>query len=236
MQPDYRTDEIRIIDVEQGTDAWLYARLSLPTASCFSKILTPANLALSKSAEPYIHELLVEYFSGEPLNIDEEHGTIPGSHWMERGKELEPQAAAAYEIITGIDTWGTGMIIRDGEWGIAGASPDKLVGDEGIVELKCPSDKVHIGYAAESVEGVPRKYRLQTQGQLWVSGRKWNDFMSFHPLYPAVYARTYPDPEVMAKLDIAIPQFCKLFLEMRDRLIEKGFVRKEKIHMENYWS
>ena len=113
---------MQIINVEQGSEEWLRARLGVPTASCYSKLITSQGKS-SAQAEGYINELIGQRITGE----------IPEtfkSDAMERGNELEPQARAYYELVTDNNVEEVGLIIN--EIG-AGCSPDGLVGDDGGV-------------------------------------------------------------------------------------------------------
>ena len=116
---------MQIINVEQGSEEWLRARLGVPTASCYSKLITTQGKR-SAQAEGYINELIGQRITGE----------IPEtfkSEAMERGNELEPQARAYYELVTDNDVEEVGLILNDIG---AGCSPDGLIGDDGGLEIK----------------------------------------------------------------------------------------------------
>ena len=213
--------KIEYIDVKQGTDDWLNARLAIPTASQFHRILTPARLQLSAGWEEYAAELCIEWFTGAP-DADRQE-MMESNYWIERGTELEPQARRAYEVITGIDTWQTGIIRRDFEWGRVGASPDGIIADDGLLELKCPSGTQHILYAARG--GLPQKYLLQVQGQLWASGRAWADFVSYHPEFPIFQIRVIADPKIHEKLETAMAEFYEKYTQMRKNMLDAGYTR-----------
>jgi exodeoxyribonuclease (lambda-induced) len=96
-----------------------------------------------------------------------------------------------------------GIILTDD--GEIGASPDGLVGDDGILEMKCPSPKVHVGYMRTG--SVEKDYLSQLQGLLYVSGRKWVDVQSYCPAYPTVIIRTERDEKYIALLEKALAEF-----------------------------
>ena len=112
--------------MEQGSAQWIAARLGLPTASQFSRILTPRTLKPSASAERYLWELLAERIIGQPAND-------ASTKFMERGKAMEAQAVAFYELQRGVDTRRVGFVTRDD--GLVGCSPDRFVGDDGLLEI-----------------------------------------------------------------------------------------------------
>jgi YqaJ-like viral recombinase domain len=208
-------------DIKQGEDLWLQARLGIPTASEFDRIIMPAKLELSKSSKPYTHRLLAEWMYGAPLEAFV-------SPWMERGKELEPEAVRYYEMERGVDTQAVGIVLTDD--GMIGASPDRLVGDEGLLELKCPALETHVGYMLDPPSLVA-DYRLQTQGQLWVCGdREWVDLMSYHPGFPTVIIRQKAEMKVFAALSTHLPAFIDTMLKCRELLTQTyGELRRERV-------
>ena len=174
---------------EQGTDAWLAARLGKPSASCFSKLITMTGKP-SASADAYINQLLGERLTGK----SEPHYT---SEAMILGTEREPEARADYEFITGNKVDQFGFILDDSQ--SYGCSPDGLIGDDGGLEVKCPAQTTQAGYWRDKQSGV-KKYYQQIQGCMWVTGRKWWDFFSYHPDMPHVLVRVKRDQEYIDKL------------------------------------
>ena len=167
-------------NVKQGEEDWLYLRLGIPTASCFDEILTPKELSLSKSSKKYMHRLLAEWMYGAPIEAPKP------SPWMERGTQLEPEAIRYYEMDRDVETTEVGFVTTDD--GMIGASPDRLVGDDGVLEQKCPSLEFHVGYLLDP-QSLVDQYRLQVQGQLWVCQREWADIQSYYPGFPSVIIR-----------------------------------------------
>ena len=178
-----------ILDHEQGTEEWLAARLGRPSASNFSKLITGSGKP-SSSADGYINQLIAELITGEsePFYIN--------AH-MERGNLLEPDAREMYEFISGNDTLEVGFIV-DTTFSY-GCSPDALVGSEGGLELKCPAANTQVAYLRDPTVGV-KKYWQQIQGCMWVTGRDWWDFMTYHPNLPHTLVRVQRDKDYIAKL------------------------------------
>jgi len=172
---------MRIIDCEQGTKEWLMARLGIPTASGFDKIVT-LKAEKSKQRDKYLYKLVGEKI----INTPSESYT---NDIMQRGKDLESEARLAYEFITGNEVKQVGFCISDD--GKYGCSPDGLIGDDGLLEIKCPSLAVHVEYLLKNT--LPSDYFQQVQGQLLVTGRKWVDFMSYYPGIRPLITRVYPD-------------------------------------------
>ena len=199
------------LDVEQGSRAWIEARLGIPTASEFSRIVTPGG-KLSASRDEYIGKLLAEWALGETEDEFE-------SEWTERGKLLEPEARNYYVFHRDAAVKKVGLMYRDADRLVA-ASPDGLVGDEGATELKCPKASTHLRWL--SVGTVPRQHSIQVQGQLWVSGRAWVDFFSYHPGLPPLIVRAEPDEKLQAAFDEAIPAFIAELMAGREKLREMG--------------
>lgn len=172
-----------IIDCVQGTNSWFQARLGIPTASEFGKIITPSKLEPSKQADTYINKLVAEWLRGKP---DESFQ----SDWMKRGIEVEEEARDFYAFHTDAEVKQVGFCLVDTK--MYGCSPDGLVESAfgpGGLEVKCPSPGVHVGYLLANK--VPTEYRLQILGSILTTGRDWWDFISYHPDMKPVIVRTY---------------------------------------------
>jgi len=174
---------------EQGTDAWLAARVGKPSASLFSKLITMTGKP-SASADAYINQLLAERLTGK----SEPHFQ---SEAMALGNEREPLARADYEFISENKVDQYGFILDDTE--SYGCSPDGLIGNYGGLEIKCPAQTTQAGYWRHPQSGV-KKYYQQIQGCMWVTGRKWWDFFSYHPDMPHVLVRVERNEEYIEKL------------------------------------
>ena len=182
-------------DVEQGSEAWLKLRLGIPTASDFHKIVTPTG-KLSAQSKAYANRLIAESLLGYPLD------SLDGLPCIERGKDLEAEAVRLYEFTTGNTADVVGFCTTDD--GQIGASPDRLVGECGQLEIKCPSPQTHVGYLRD---GIDTAYMPQIQGQMAVTGRKWCDFFSYHPSMPPVRVRVERDETYIEKLSEALAAF-----------------------------
>jgi predicted phage-related endonuclease len=183
---------MRIIECEQGSPEWLQARLGIPSASSYAKLVTTTGKA-SAQATAYINQLVAERITGEPTFFQV---TDP----MQRGMDLEPQARTAYEMETGNLVSQVGFLMHDTLQ--AGASPDGMVGENGGLEIKCPSAHTHVEYLRDG--DLPIKYFQQVQGCLWISGRDWWDFMSYHPKMEPLIVRVFRDEEFIRALECAV--------------------------------
>lgn len=200
---------MRIIDVKQGTPEWLIARLGIPTASNFDRIVTKTGKA-SAQADEYIARLAAEWFLGQSLDED-------ATEFMQRGIDLEPEAVRFYEFSKDVLTTECGLCITDD--GRAGASPDRLVDDDGLLEIKCPAAVTHMGYV---IGGITDKYKVQTQGQLWVTGRAWVDLLSYHPTLPRATVRFERDEKFIALLEEEVGKFAERLAAVMVNLTDRN--------------
>jgi predicted phage-related endonuclease len=198
-------------NVLQGSAEWQSARVGLPTASMFDKIVTTKGEP-SKQAIKYLFQLAAERITGK-----KEESYQNGA--MQRGIEMESEARSMYELITGNVVEQVGVCYPDKKK-LYGCSPDGLVGDDGIIEIKCPSSAVHVGYLLEGV--LPIDYFQQIHGQLLVTGRKWADFFSFYPGLRPLLVRVEPDKKFIDALKKELISFNKEL----DRITDK--IRGEK--------
>jgi len=188
-------------DLDQNSEAWELLRLGIPTASEFHRIITPEGKA-SAQAEDYADRLIAEKILKRNVDF-----SMADSGWMQRGKELEQEAVCDYELMNDIETKPVGFVTTDD--GLMGCSPDRLVGDDGLLELKCPAPQTLIGVLIASRKNTIeprrselkaiRKYYPQIQGQLYVTGRKWCDLSIYHPDLFRFHIRVYRD-EVYLKI------------------------------------
>lgn len=189
---------MKIHDCIQGTPEWYWLRAGMPTASRFDSIITPAKGELSKGITGYIAELIAETVTGIPADIDSYM-----SRAMVDGVNTEAEARNWYAFDTGRDVEQVGFITDDD--GHFGCSPDGLVDEDGGLELKCPTAKVHVGYLLDNASLVTA-YKCQVHGCLAVTGRAWWDVMSYCQGFPPVLIRVEPD-EFTGKLSVALSKF-----------------------------
>ena len=188
---------MKILEMEQGTPEWLEARLGCPSRSGFSKIITASGTP-SSSAESYINDLIAELVTGESTHF---HVT----EWMQRGTELEPFARMNYELENDVEVTEVGFCMHDTLR--CGVSPDGLVGDGGI-EIKCPKPSTHVKYLRSGK--LPAEYKAQVMGCLWITGREWWDFMSYHPQMPNLLIRVHRDDEYIGQLERLVTHACQI--------------------------
>ena len=198
---------MRIDQNEQGSPEWLAARLGIPSASMFAKIVTTKG-AWSTSADTYINQLVAERLTGEREEIFQ-------SHHMIRGTELEPDARDLYSLMTDSEVTEVGFCLHDTL--AAGCSPDGLIGEDGGLEIKCPAPSTHVEYLRGGV--LPSKYKQQVMGCLWITGREWWDFMSYHPTMKPLIVRVERDEEYIAALENCVTKAVHLI----EQNVEKFF-------------
>jgi hypothetical protein len=206
---------MRIVDCVQGTDAWLTARLGIPTASEFSRIITAVKGDLSKSARKYAHELVAETLLGRPL-LDTGANTFA----MQRGRDLEPHAAAQYELTTNTQTLPVGFVTTND--GRIGCSPDRLVvGVRRAVEIKCRLDAGHMSLW---IDGADDDHKQQAQGILAVAELESLDLYGWHPELPPITIRIERDEPYIAKMERALREFLEMRDEMLARALASGWI------------
>jgi len=156
----------------QGTPEWFAERAGKVTASMVSAVLAKPETA---GYRDYQAQLVAEILTGKPQGSDYTNAA------MQFGTEMEPLARSAYEAETGFSVDEVGFC-QHPTIERAGASPDGLVGNSGLVEIKCPKVATHLAYLIAGV--VPVGYKNQMMWQMACSGRDWCDFASFRPDLP----------------------------------------------------
>ncbi len=201
-------------DVQQGSEEWVRLRLGMPTASDFDKIMTPAKMQLSKSADKLIARLIGERLS--PY-LPERAETF-SSRAMQWGQQTEEEARRFYAMERNCTVTNGGFCLTDD--GRFGASPDGLIGEDGCLELKCPEAGTHVGWLLEG--GVPAEYMTQVHGQLIVTGRKWVDFMSYSIGLPPLLVRVEPSLYTEELKKLLYGQFIPRFDEVLAKFQKGG--------------
>lgn len=187
--------------MEQRTDEWFAARLGKATASSFHKILaTLKSGAESADRRNYRVQLVLERLTGQR----QESFSNAAMQW---GTEHEEFARLAYVMETENFVEETGFV--DHITLMAGCSPDGLVGDDGLVEIKCPTSATHKDTLISGA--MPSEYIPQVQGQLWITGREWCDFVSYDPRFPEglqlFIQRIQRDETYIKKLENEVSRF-----------------------------
>ena len=182
---------------DQYSEEWWEARRGLPTSSQFSRIVK-SNGDPSTQRKAYLYECAAVRITG----IYKESFT---SAAMQEGHDREELSRWIYAMDRECIVDEVGFCISDcGRWG---ASPDGLIGEDGLLELKNPSAHTHVGYLLDGK--LPTDYVQQVQGELFVTEREWADFCSYSPKLPLFIVRVNPDAEFLRKLEAALVEFCE---------------------------
>lgn len=195
---------MRIINCQQGSEAWEYIRKGKATASRFGEIVTPSKLQFSKQSKGYAMELVAEMFGIEtPPRLP--------SFDMENGTDREPLAREEFAEAIGLEVLQVGFVLPDHteRWG---CSPDALVGGESVLEIKCPRAETLIQWHLSGE--VPSEYLSQIQGQLWITGRTHCFFYGWHPELEPFQGSVYAIPEYADAFEEALPKFIQMVDEM----------------------
>lgn len=195
-------------EIQQGTPEWFAQRLGKATASRIKDIVAKTKTGYSTSRDKYLTQLLLERLTG---TVAESYSDAV----MAWGNDTEPFARAAYEAQKGVMVDQVAFINHP-TIEMAGASPDGLVGDDGLVEIKCPMSHTHL---ESLLGGLDDQYKVQVQWQMACTGRKWTDLCSFDPRFPAelqlVIKRFERDDAFIATLEEEVIKFLK---ELDDKL------------------
>jgi len=197
---------VKIIECEQGSTEWIAARCGRIGASSIADATARTKTGWGASRANLAARLVVERLTGAAT----ESYTNDAMRW---GTEQEPAAREMYGFASGLEVKQVGLVLHPAI-SMSHASPDGLVGDNGLVEIKCPSSAVHIEtLLGGSIDG---KYVKQMQWQMACTGRKWCDFVSYDPRLPAEMQlhvqRVHRDPQMISDLEMAVV----LFLEEVD--------------------
>ena len=194
---------------EPRSAEWFALRLGIPTASEFHRILTPKTLKVSSQAPAYMHRLLGEWITGEQVENYQ-------SEFMVRGQELEDQAISAFELLTDIETSPGNFISTDDGW--LGCSPDRLIGDDSDLEIKCPLIQGAVGYA---LNGLSEEHVCQVQGRLMIEERDSVYVFAYHPRLSIPPLRVSRDERFIAIMRPVLQQFVETMLACRVSLEQR---------------
>lgn len=164
--------------MEQRTDEWFQARCGKFSASEIINLKEGKNGYVTAARKNLIASKVCQRLTG----VVEQGFTSPA---MQHGIDTEDEARDAYFIVKELPIEETGFVVHP-SIDFAGASPDGLVGDDGLVEIKCPNTATHLEYLLNDV--VPENYLWQMQWQMACTGRNWCDFVSYDPRLPEEYA------------------------------------------------
>lgn len=189
-------------EFEQGSEEWLAVRGKIPTASQFHAVMAKGQ---GKTRRTYMLKLIGQRITGQPAE------SFSNSH-TDRGHKLEPEACSMYEFQSGNEVNHVAFILGDND---AGCSPDGLIGDDGMLEIKTKLPHLQIETLIADV--LPSEHKAQVQGSLWVSGREWCDFVSYWPKLPPFIKRVYRDEKYIDELAESV----KIFNEEMNELEQK---------------
>ena len=198
-------------DIEQGTEEWFAIRCGKVTASRIADIIATTKSGYSASRANYEAQLICEILTGKPA----ESFTNAAMAW---GTETEPLARAQYELKTGNMVNQIGFVVHP-KIEQAGASPDGLVDNDGLIEIKCPNTSTHLDTLLS--QKVPSKYITQMTWQMLCTGRKWTDFVSYDPRLPdnlQLFIQRIPlDTEYGKKLESEVKGFLE---EVNEKIVK----------------
>ena len=187
--------------MEQGSESWFQARAGKATASRVGDIIARTKTGYSASRRNYCAELVVERLTGRKTQ------GFQNAHML-RGTELEPEARATYSFTFDTDVTEVGFIDHP-TIPMAGASPDGLIGLDGLLEIKCPAAATHLDYLLSN--DPPGEYQPQMAWQMACTGRAYVDFVSYHPDFPErarlVVRRFHRNDAVITLLEADVREF-----------------------------
>lgn len=200
-----------ILMMPQRSDEWYQARRGVLTASACKDIMTPGY------RKSFINKMIAETVTGqsEPFPVNDA---------MQWGIDNEDLARETYEKLTENKVDQIGFAYKDEDKRV-GCSPDGLIGKGGLIEIKCPMTKTHVGYKRDINEAI-KSYGMQMQFQMYVMGRVWCDFVSFDPRLPEgmniLVHRVERDPDAIMKIESSIKATLK---EIDEFLDDHNYVR-----------
>lgn len=189
------------LDLEQGGDAWHAARCGSLGASALHEAVARTKTGWGASRANRMAALVIEQLTGQTLETYQNAA-------MQHGIDTEPEARIAYEFYANVDVAKIGLVLHQTIGGTH-ASPDGLVGDDGLLEIKCPQPAQHLSTLLG--EAIPDKYMVQMQWQMCCTGRQWCDFVSYSPAFPEsmrLFVKRVPrDDKRIAELEADVIDF-----------------------------
>ena len=198
---------MKIHNFEQRTEDWYNIRKGKMTASNAETII-----ANGKGLETYIYNLMAEYYSSAEkenyINAD-----------MQRGIDLEPEARLEFEFYTGLDVQEVGFVEYNE---FIGVSPDGLIGDDGLIEIKCPNDSIYFKLLLN--DNIKPEYIAQMQMQMYITDRQYCYFVSYNPNFEkSLYIKKITrDEEMIEKLKKGLDKGTELIKEIKKKFRKVG--------------
>jgi putative phage-type endonuclease len=187
--------------MDQGTEEWFTIRIGKVTASRVADVIAKTKTGYSATRDNYMAQLVCERLTGQK-------GESFTNAAMQHGTDTEPLARAAYEALKDVLVDEVGFVPHP-TIEMAGASPDGLVGEDGLLEIKCPNTATHIETLLS--QSVPGKYNTQMQFQMACTGRQWCDFVSFDNRLPEelqLFVKRVPrDNEFIKQMEDEVVKF-----------------------------
>ena len=188
-------------DIVQGSDEWFQARIGKVTASRIADLMAKTKSGWGASRANYEAQLIAERLTGQREESFK-------SSAMERGNQVEREARIAYEFFNNVEVLEVGFVNRP-HIEMSGASPDGVIGDDGLVEIKCPNTATHLAtILGGSIKG---NYQKQMQWQMACTERQWCDFVSYDPCMPEHLQlhvrRVHSDPELIQSIEDHVTDF-----------------------------
>ena len=194
-------------DIVQRTPEWIEIKRGKMSASNAETII-----ANGKGLETYIYNLMAEYYSSAEkenyINAD-----------MQRGIDLEPEARLEFEFYTNLDVQEVGFIEHNE---FIGVSPDGLIGDDGLIEIKCPNDSIYFKLLLSN--NIKPEYIAQMQMQMYVTDRQYCYFVSYNPNFEkSLYIKKITrDEEMIDKLKKGLERGTQLIKEIKKNFRKVG--------------
>lgn len=201
---------IEILDCEQNSEEWYRARAGMPTASEFSTVMAKGE---GKIRRTYMLKLAGEILTGEPME------SYSNAH-MERGKLMEAEARNLYSFMTDNEPRQVGFI-RNGP---KGCSPDSLIGNDGMLEIK--TKLPHLMIETILRDDFPPEHKAQCQGALWVAERDFIDIAIYWPKLPLFTKRAYRDATYISNLASEVDRFNVELAQTVDKIRRYGSMEK----------
>jgi YqaJ-like viral recombinase domain len=193
---------LEIFECEQNSPEWIKARLGIVTASEFKSVMAKGE---GKTRRKYMLTVVGEKLSGQPFERY-------SNDYMERGHLQEDEARNLYTFMTDNEVRRVGFLKR----GPVGYSPDGLIGDDGLLEIK--TKMAHLHLECLLADELPTEHRQQCQGGLWVSGRQWLDFCSYSPGLPLFVKRVVRDEAYIVRIKVEVDAFLEEMAALEQKI------------------